>query len=229
MVAPDTRGLGDSEKPAGGCDKRTIAEDVRQLARALGHERMDLVGHDLGAIAALTLAYEHPGAVRRLVLADVPIPGLVPLEAMRRESWHIGFHSAPAGVPETLTQGRERECIAHFLQRAASDRAAVMEDLPEFARAHSLPGAMRAGFEYCRAFEQDAALVAAHVARGPLAMPVLAVRGAGSDVGADAMRRQFERAAPHARHVDIPGSGHWIPSEQPVEFAREIARLLAEA
>src|ERR687885_245800 len=50
VVAPDLRGYGLSDKPASGYDKRTMAEDVRALARHLGHDRVALlVGHDRGA------------------------------------------------------------------------------------------------------------------------------------------------------------------------------------
>lgn len=36
VVAPDLRGLGFSEKTAGGCDKATVAGDVRAIVRSLG-------------------------------------------------------------------------------------------------------------------------------------------------------------------------------------------------
>src|SRR5688500_1221253 len=48
VIAPDLRGLGDSDKPDTGYDKRTLASDVHALVASLGHEKIGLVGHDWG-------------------------------------------------------------------------------------------------------------------------------------------------------------------------------------
>ncbi|MEU4925346.1 alpha/beta fold hydrolase [Streptomyces yokosukanensis] len=47
VIAPDLRGHGDTEKPARGYDKRTMARDVIALMDRLGHRRVALIGHDL--------------------------------------------------------------------------------------------------------------------------------------------------------------------------------------
>jgi haloacetate dehalogenase len=44
VVAPDLRGYGDSDRPIGGYDKRTMAADVADVIRALGIEPIVLVG-----------------------------------------------------------------------------------------------------------------------------------------------------------------------------------------
>src|SRR3989442_14285061 len=46
IIAPDMRGLGESSRPAGGYDKKTIAADIHQLVKSLGYQNVDLVGHD---------------------------------------------------------------------------------------------------------------------------------------------------------------------------------------
>ena len=48
VVCPDLRGYGDSDKPRDGYDKRTMAKDMAELMRALGHEHYAVVGHDRG-------------------------------------------------------------------------------------------------------------------------------------------------------------------------------------
>jgi pimeloyl-ACP methyl ester carboxylesterase len=96
VIAPDMRGLGDSAKPATGYDKRTIADDIYQLVRKLGFERIFLVGHDWGGPVAYAYASAHPNDVRRLVILDVPIPGAgleqIPQASPRGGLWHISFH-----------------------------------------------------------------------------------------------------------------------------------------
>src|SRR5512139_3807339 len=75
VIAPDLRGLGDSEKPRDGYDKRTRASDVRELLRSLGIARIGLVGHDWGGATAFYLAHDNPGLVEKLLIFDM-IPGL---------------------------------------------------------------------------------------------------------------------------------------------------------
>ena len=52
VIAPDLRGLGDSEKPQTGYDKKTIAEDIYQLVKKLGYSKIYLVAHDWGGPVA---------------------------------------------------------------------------------------------------------------------------------------------------------------------------------
>src|ERR1700740_288503 len=67
VIAPDLRGLGDSSRPLGGYDKKTVASDVWRLAHeTLGEQRLFLVGHDWGGPTAFALGAQHRGAVRRI-------------------------------------------------------------------------------------------------------------------------------------------------------------------
>src|SRR5262245_25930758 len=40
VIAPDLRGFGDSAKPEGGYDKKTMAQDIHALAHSLGWRRV---------------------------------------------------------------------------------------------------------------------------------------------------------------------------------------------
>ncbi|KND31570.1 alpha/beta fold hydrolase, partial [Streptomyces stelliscabiei] len=48
VVAVDSRGTGLSDKPDDGYDAGTLAADLVALMAALGHDRFDVVGHDIG-------------------------------------------------------------------------------------------------------------------------------------------------------------------------------------
>ena len=48
VIAPDMRGLGDSEKPQNGYDTKTLADDIYQLVNKLGCGKIYLVAHDWG-------------------------------------------------------------------------------------------------------------------------------------------------------------------------------------
>src|SRR5215469_5280214 len=75
VITPDLRGLGSSDRPLTGYDKRTLASDVYELARTLGLTRIGVVGHDWGGMVAYYLAYDHPELVERLMILE-SIPGL---------------------------------------------------------------------------------------------------------------------------------------------------------
>ena len=47
-IAVDPPGIGDSDKPAGGYDTGSIGAALHAMMAQLGHERYQLVGHDIG-------------------------------------------------------------------------------------------------------------------------------------------------------------------------------------
>lgn len=76
LVIPDLRGYGDSSKPPGLPDhsnysKRSMAQDMLEVMRALGFDSFLLCGHDRGARVAHRLALDHPQAVQKLMLIDI--------------------------------------------------------------------------------------------------------------------------------------------------------------
>ena len=79
VIAVDQRGMGLSDKPAGGYDTGTQAGDLIALMDALGHERFAVVGHDTGFAISYALAADHPDRVERVALAEIPgSPGRSP-------------------------------------------------------------------------------------------------------------------------------------------------------
>jgi len=70
VIAPDLRGYGETDKPAAGYYKRTMALDLVELLKALGVPKIALVGHDRGARVATRFAKDHPALLDRLVVMD---------------------------------------------------------------------------------------------------------------------------------------------------------------
>jgi pimeloyl-ACP methyl ester carboxylesterase len=75
IVAPDIRGFGDSVKPHGGYDMKTIAEDLAQLMSALGHDTFSVAGEDWGAAFAYALAASKRDRVKKLSFGEMLLPG----------------------------------------------------------------------------------------------------------------------------------------------------------
>jgi len=129
IIAPDLRGLGDSSIPVGGYDKRTVAEDIYNLMTSvLGHQSFFLVGHDWGGAVAVSLALEHPEAVRRLGILDVSVPGDgSPNISQGGKRWHHAFHQT-AALPEALTSGRESSYLGWFYDNYGAKPGVIRAD-----------------------------------------------------------------------------------------------------
>jgi pimeloyl-ACP methyl ester carboxylesterase len=70
VVAPDLIGHGGSAKALGDYSLGALANGVRDLLNALGHERATLVGHSLGGGVAMQFAFQFPDRCERMVLVD---------------------------------------------------------------------------------------------------------------------------------------------------------------
>ena len=115
VIAVDQRGIGLSDKPAGGYDTETVAADLVALMGALGHERFAVAGHDTGFAISYALAADHPDRVDRVALAEIPgppgaapSPPLVRARAAQRPALAPGLQPRrePARAAHRGTRGR---------------------------------------------------------------------------------------------------------------------------
>lgn len=80
-----------------------------------------LVGHDVGAWVAFSLALKYEERLHGVALLDAGIPGItlpdsIPTDPDRAwKTWHFAFHLVPE-LPETLLTGRERDYVDWFLK-----------------------------------------------------------------------------------------------------------------
>ena len=93
VLAPDLRGAGNSERPQGGYDKKTMAKDMRELVHQLGYKQVSLVGHDIGLMVAYAYAAQYPAEVSKVVLMDAFLPGVGDWKSvwLMRDLWHFHF------------------------------------------------------------------------------------------------------------------------------------------
>ena len=225
VVVPDLRGAGGSAKPATGYDKKTMAADIHALTTRLELDRVRIVGHDIGLMVAYAYAAQFPRTTDRVVLMDAFLPGVGDWKSvwLLRDLWHFHFYGK---VPLALVKGRERIYLEHFWNDFAADpkRSVPEADRRLYAKAYAQPGAMRAGFEYFRAFERDAEDFAL-LARTRLSMPMLVL--SGEKAGGSFLIEQAKLVASDVTGRVIPGVGHWLMEEAPrtvipalVEFVR---------
>ncbi|QSX01037.1 alpha/beta fold hydrolase [Haloterrigena alkaliphila] len=225
VIAPDLRGLGDSEAPLSGYDKDTVATDVRELVHDLGFgdEPIALVGHDWGMPTAYAYAAQYRDEVDALCVLEAGLPGV--REDEKRHLWHTRFHGV-RDLPERLVAGREELYLSWFYKEGAYDPSAIDEDArDEYVRCYSQAGGLRGGFEYYRAYDEDAENNGAHAA-DPLEMPVLALGGAASFRTLPI--EDMETVATDVEGEVVERAGHWIPEERPDYFVERLTTFLED-
>jgi pimeloyl-ACP methyl ester carboxylesterase len=213
VIVPDLRGLGLSSRPAGGYDKKTQAEDIAGVLDSLKIDKVDLVTHNIGNMVGYAFAAQHPDRVRKFVIIDAPLPGIGPWDDIVRSHalWHFSFYGPDA---ERLVKGRERIYLDRFWNEFSADPKKFDEaSRKHYAQLYAAAGAMHAGFEQFKAFDQDAADNKAFVAKGMLTMPVLAIGGEKSF--GPMMGTVMRAAASNVQTAVVPNSGHWVMEENP--------------
>ncbi|MDF2706450.1 MAG: haloacetate dehalogenase [Nonomuraea muscovyensis] len=233
VICPDLRGYGASDKPAVTGDstyaKRTMAADVVRLARALGHERFALAGHDRGALVAFRAGLDHPAAITHLACLDV-LPTLDMWEVMHGVGAAVGFHlflmAQPPGLPEQLIAGNAEAFFGHFLDIWTRDRGAIPADV----RAAYLDACRGAVPSIVADYRASAGVDVEHdradlKAGNRLRMPVTVLQQDwGAVLGFDAAAL-WGAWAPDLRHATLT-CGHFMAEEAPAEVARALRELL---
>jgi pimeloyl-ACP methyl ester carboxylesterase len=248
VIAPDYRGAGNSSRPSlspgfpgdlrgdvtlprGGYTKWEMAEDVHQLL----HDHLGLtgpafvLGHDIGSMVATAYAFRYRDDTRVLGFGEASQPGTAWFDRMKSSptEWHFSFHNQ-LDLPELLVAGRERLYLQYFFDRHAARPTAI--DSETYFTAYEQAGALRAGFELYRAFEQDAQDIRdALRADGKLRMPLLGMYGMGSLAHAKSTEEVGHELAENVTVVGIPGSGHWIAEENPGELVNAVLRFDASS
>jgi pimeloyl-ACP methyl ester carboxylesterase len=223
VVVPDLRGAGCSSfapPDTDAYDARSLAVDVAGVTSALGLSAVTVVGHDMGAMAAVAWARARPDQVTRLVLTGGGVPGfgLAELGPPHLRT----FGDAPPGAVERAVGADVPRFLADFTRTPAFP-------LAEAVAAYTPPGRLDAAMGRYRALPRDAAANRADACGGrlgvascpdprPLAMPVLVVAGGAPDLTVPTVTP----LAPGRRVVVVPGAGHYVLVEQPAAFAAAV-------
>ncbi len=222
VIAPDMRGLGDSEKPQTGYDKKTIAEDIYQIVKKLGYSKIYLVAHDWGGPVAYSYAATHPQDVKKMVILDTSVPGfgLEKAENFSKRIWHFSFH-AVRDLPEKLIEGKEDTYLNWFYDYWSYNQSAITSEArEEYIKQYSKPGTLRAGFEYYRASFEDAEQNKEYAKEKLLDMPIMTI---GGETGfGNLTTTSFQKVANNVTGMTLPNTGHFIPEERPNFVTKQI-------
>jgi pimeloyl-ACP methyl ester carboxylesterase len=234
VISLDIRGMGASDKPADGYEKKVMAQDVYVLLQTLGYEKADIVGHDIGSMVAFAFAEAHPEATNRLVMLDIPHPDaslakwpLLPeagtfgdkIDENHAYPWWFAFHQVK-GLPEDLVAGRAEIEQKWFFRYLMKDESKIdAKDRAVYAAAYDSRDATRAGNAWYQAFPQDIVDDASYTR---LTMPVLALGGPGYAW----LKAALEQKTTNLTVYKLADSGHFIAEEQPEETLKYLIPFL---
>lgn len=225
VIAPDLRGVGESDKPADGYDKKTMAVDLHELMKKLGYTNINLAGHDIGLMVAYAYAAQFPQEVKKIALMDALLPGIEPVwSQVKSQAWWFGFFGMPASGE--IVSGKAGLFLTNFWPLVGFVKDPFTKaETDEFIRAYSVPGATTGAFHWFGAFGQDAIDNAAFM-KTKLPMPLLAM---GSEHFAAPFLADHSRlVAANVKESIIKGSGHWIVQEQTEQVQKDLLAFFLE-
>jgi esterase len=212
VIALDLRNHGASPH-ASHMSYPAMAEDVLETLRSLGALPCVLVGHSMGGKVAMAASLEAPGAVTRLLVADIApvryppayrafaaamaavelVPGLTRIAADRALAGTVDKPGIRAFLLQSLRFGEAPSWRINLPAIAAA--LEVLEDWPE--REESYLG------------------------------PALFVAGSRSDYIRPEHRPIIRTLFPAARFATLKNAGHWLHADNPEGFVSLVDAFLA--
>lgn len=240
-VAPDMRGYNLSSKPEG-VDNYAVSllvDDLRALAKSLGHEKFTLVAHDWGGGVAWSLAIHHPECLEKLVIINAPHPTLFERELNRNPAQQVAsqymllFRSPKAEaalqangyaflVDAVLTRGLKK---GHFNE----------DDRQAYLKAWAQPGALTGSLNWYRAAKigpptgPESQARSFEPSKGPsrVDVPTLVIWGEKDQALVKENLEGLEDYVPDLTIRRIPDGTHWVIHEQPAVVSEHIRAFLA--
>ena len=164
IIIPDQRGYNLSDKPKGIRNYRIdeLVKDILGLIDALEYEKVNLVGHDWGALVAWMLAYQYPERLQRLGILNVPHPLVMRRFLLRdfdqmRRSWYAFFFQLP-WLPEMGMHTNNWRGAVHALRGSGLIHTFTNEDIEKYTESWSQTGAMTSMINWYRALRYQTRL-----------------------------------------------------------------------
>ena len=224
LIAPDLRGFGWSDCPAGGYDPVTFAADAVALLDALSIQRAHVIGHDWGGNAAFALGLDAPQRVERMLVLNTVAPWVERSPRLAAQAWRSWYAVVMAVAGDRIVR-RRPELMARGIRRDAVHPEGMTEDdamayavrLGEPARAHATKLLYRT---YLRV-----ALGATETRR--LSVPTRFLFGANDAAISQVILRGVESHGDDLTLELVPDSGHFICEEKPELIAARAHELFS--
>ncbi|MBC6112707.1 alpha/beta fold hydrolase [Pedobacter fastidiosus] len=235
VIVVDIRGMGTSERPENGYDKKTMAEYIKQLIHSLDLKKVTIIGHDIGGMVAMSLAFNHPGVVEKLIVADglhpnegmlqmplLPTPGTFgqKMNGNMPYAWWMGFNQVKS-LPEKILEGRFRFLVDYVFDYVMIDETKISDkERNIYAEAYNDAESIRASNAWYQAFGQD---IEDSKTYQKLEMPVL---GIGSNVSYQFMKMAMPYLCRNSQLLELSSGGHYMFEENPDQVIEAIYNFL---
>lgn len=212
IIAPDLRGHGCSDRPAGGYGMDVLADDAVRVMDALGVQSAAVLGHSMGGFVAQQVAVRHAGRVDRVVIVG-SAPGFAGTPAA------AALAPAVEALPDPVPVDFIRDFQVSTFHRPLPD-AFVASVIAESTK---LPADVwRALMAGMLAMEPVAPALAAG------GIPTLLLWGELDTVFGPAERDGLRRALPNATALEYAETGHAPHWESPERFAADVRAFLGQ-
>lgn len=233
IIAPDLRGLGDSNRAL---DKKhyhkdEMARDLFAVMDTLGINDFHLGGHDWGGAIVQEMAIINPARIRKLIIINMVIinnrigkrkASEVLVKQHFRSSWYQFFMSIPQ-FPEAMIAGKE-ELWVRFFNRGISNP--VPEDaMLEYIRCYQIPNTVTTAANLYRVIPKDRLRWREEYRDKVVEIPTKIIHGVLDPVIIKEYIEGAEEFYPDLSVATIE-AGHFVVDEQPEAVAMEIGAFL---
>lgn len=215
VVAPDFRGFGASDPPAGAMTLEAYADDVLRVADALGLSRFVLGGLSMGGYVVFRVLVRAAGRVEAVILADTRADPDTEDSRRRRLD---GIARIEREGPEGFLADLTATLVGPTTRARRSDVLETVRAMARAAHPRGLTAALAAMAE-----RPDSRPMLSR-----LAVPVLVLVGEEDTVTPPDVARAMAAAIPGARLVVVPGAGHLASLEQPEAFTGAVREFLTD-
>jgi pimeloyl-ACP methyl ester carboxylesterase len=228
VVVPDQRGYNTSDKPEG-VHSYAAAETTADVIGLLDHYNANsayITGHDWGAMVAWRVAIFHPDRVKKLVILNVPHPGVFmpylqshPSQLLK--SWYIFFFQLPF-LPEFLFT-RENFRAGRSLMEMSSIKGKTFttDVIPLYVQGWSQPNEVEAMINWYRAsIRIDAFKPKLDKSR---VRPDTLILWGEKDVALEAgMVEPSLALCDNGKAIYFPEASHWVQHDEPTHVSQHL-------
>jgi haloacetate dehalogenase len=232
VIAPDLRGLGDSERTLNEelYQKRELAKDVIEILDALHIKDIFLVGHDWGGNVVQEMAFAVPERIKKLVLMNFPIlsnsagneKAAQVIMSQGSVALMYQYFQQQKGLPEAMIKGNEDVWIRWCF--SGSGGAFPPEMIEEYIRCYKIEDTPVTGANYYRNMRRDRKRWRELSGR-KLPMPTLYIYGNKDRVVIPEYLTGMESSFDQVEVQQID-AGHFVHEEYPEQVGRLIKDFL---
>jgi pimeloyl-ACP methyl ester carboxylesterase len=208
VIAPDLRGHGWTQAPAGGYAKEQLTSDLLALLDALEIERITWIGHDWGGWTGLLGALRSPARFERLLVLCIPHPWTKP--QLRRLGVFLSYQG-PISLPFAGPRVADR-MVRGILQTGRHGERLSGADVAIYAE-HLPPHVTVAMYRTFLTRELLPA-VRGRYAREVLQVPTTLLAGARDPI-TQGIPVGSVRGQPNLEVRELDGVAHWVPEQRP--------------